>query len=624
MTFAQNAERRAPARESKQPARARTEEARKRAEMREAVVALMETADAARSFADLYDKVFVQAEAADALWPFEERAARSFLRRAWDATTAPGVVRAFKRADETDDDAIEAALSARREVISVASKHDPRLAETYMKGLTQGISISGDEGRVAHGGDEDSQTSHVWRQPSWESLQRLNAAHELLEEGAYESAAALVAPVISEGVSRELVNFITALRAHAPREGDALYLRLSERTRLDSRTSANDVLLLSKPIVSPDLEIFVNEDGSVQLRQVNYSDAAMSSAFSGAPVEVRRAFYATAAAVLMRPPQQTADNAGTNAEASAIYFTIGRLLPFFEREAAQYAPALQARMNALSVELGSGRSQSLSSNMGTLSLSPGNPVDPLASQLEALGRAPDATSRDRVRLRIVTAAARRELWERARAVANETEDAETKREALRVIAIYQVMGVGRAYDDEPEGFERAAEFVRLADVPPEFRAAGLAQASELAAARGKRALAESFLDEAIMFANQAERSGRRNLTALALVARSAAHTSSPHTWDVLASLVAYANEVKDLAGVELQFPVTNRPTDDDEDAVYVPEESFNLVNVFEDAARADSARTLREARSLKDEVERAFITIAVAREALGKSSVKAR
>jgi hypothetical protein len=613
----QTGARRATTRESKQQRVGRAEDPRRRDDVREAVLALMETADDARSFDDRYYMADVQAEAADALWPFDERAARSILRRAWEVTTAPGAVPAFKHEGDDDADVIERVLEARRFIVAVAGKHDPRLAEGYVKELRHGLDApEGADGEEGASDEGDSQRARdVERQPSWESLQRLRTASDLLDDGAYASAALIAAPVVNEGATAELLDFIVALRARAPHEGDALYLRLLERTRVDPQANANDVLLLSQPIVSPDLHIFIGEDGSARMKQLEYADEAVSRAFSGASTEVRRALYATAAFVLLRPPPRTPAGA-TNSDA-ATYFAIGRLLPFFEREAAQYAPALHTRMSALSSEMSAARSQSLTANMGTSSLAPENPVDPLSPQLEGVARATDASGRDRVRLRVVMDAARRTLWERARAVAAEVEDAQSQREARRVIAIYQVMNVGRAYDNEPDGFERAAEFVRAADVPPEFRAAGLAQAAELAAHSGKRAPADALIDEALLFANQAERLGRRNLTALALVAQSAARVNSARAWDILATFVGLANQSEDLPGVELQFEVGyTRP--DDAPFSYVPADPLSFVDVFADAARRNFGRTLKEARALKDEVSRAMITVAVARAALEK------
>lgn len=589
--------------------------------MREAVVALMETADAARSFEDMYERVRVQADTADLLWPFDEQAARSILSRAWDVTTAPGVVNAFRWEDENDEDAFEHVLKARRVVIACASKHDARLADVYMKGLMQGLAASEGEKRAASGEDDSQNTRPNGREPSPENLQRLEMASALLDEGAYEAAAALAEPALNDGASRYLVGFIMALRVHAPREADALYLRLLERTRVDPQSNANDVMLLSQPIVSPEMQVYVDVDGSIRMRPLNYTGEAMRRAFESAP-EARRAFYATAASVLLRTPRQSADGAQASAESSALYFAVGRLLPFFEREAAQYAPALHARMSALAAEVGASRAQSLDTNMGTLSLAPKNPVDPLAARLGELSKETDAARRDRLRLLIVSNAAHRALWERARSVAAEVEDAQSRREAFRIIAVAQVMNVGRAYDDEPNGFERAADFVRAADVPPEFRAAGLGQAAELAAREGKRARADALLEEALPFASQAGKDNGTRLTALVLVAHSAARVGSARVWEILPAIVAESNEVEDDSDAQPR-PRLDYGYPDVTAMLYENEKALNLEDLFAAAARVDFRRAMTEARSLEDELTRANVTIAVVRAAFVKSGKSA-
>lgn len=617
---AQTGERRTSVRASKQSARARAEEARKRADVREAVAVLSETADAARSFDDAEYNVRIQADAADVLWPFDEQAARSILRRAWEVTTAPGAIDAFRWKNEEgveDDDsgAIENILTARRVVAACAAKHDARLADVYMKSLTQGLDSDESLGRS---GEADTQRARgVSREPSPVSLQRLQTASALLEEGAYEAAAAVVAPAVNDGANRYLLDFIMALRTRAPREGNALYMRLLERTRQDPRADANDVLLLSQPVVSPGLQVLINADGSAHFRQVYYVVGVPSDTFTNAPPEVRRAFYATAAAVLLRPARQAAEGSPPGADASALYFAVGRLLPFFEREAAQYAPALHARMGALAAEVSASRAQLLDAKMNTLSLASKNPVDPLASTLEALSRLDDADSRDTVRHVIVKEAARRMLWGRARSVANEIEDSKIRREALRTIAVYQVMSVAGAYDGEPDGHERAADFARAADVPQGLRAAGLARAAELAARLGKSERADALFLEALTYANQAGKDDGTGLAAFMLVAHSAARAGSARLWETLPALVGFANESEEYSGTGPHFSL-DYGYPGGSVLIYEPDVYLTFGDAFVAAARLDFRKAMTEVRSLEDGVTRASVTVAAARAALEK------
>jgi hypothetical protein len=617
--------RRASSRESKQAARARADEARRRAEVQEAVAALSEAADAARSFEDEFYKAVVQADAADALWPFDEQGACAVLRRAWEVTTAPGVEDRM-RGDEGDSEdasahAHEAVLDARRLVIKIAIKHDARLADAFMREFERGLRP--DDSPFPETGDAaDSAGASAspaprgalnrdWTPADW---QRLYIAHQLLKDGSPESAARAASPLAGKGPTLALIDFLLDLRAADARAADALYLRLIQAIRADPEADANDVLFLSMPIVSPELFAFTSADGSVRFAVRYYRDEASRRAASSFPAELRAAFFGAAAPVLLRA--RTSGQGG--ASPLALYFAAGRLLPFFEREAAQYAAALQARVGALASELGASRAQSVGAGMNRLSLTAGNTADPLADELKMLSANAGADARDTVSLQMVLKASRLELWERARGAAAGIEDARLRRDATRAIAVYQVMGVARAYDEEPDGHERAADFVRAADVPNAFRAAGLARAAELASRRGKKERAESLFGEALLFAEQAEKDDGSRLAALVFVSKSLSRAGSARVWEILPALVAAWDESEDYWPDGPQFSL-NYGERRDVPAFYNPDEPLKFEDAFAAAARMDFRRAMREVRTLEDEPTRASVTIAAARAALEKN-----
>jgi hypothetical protein len=618
----------APQAASKQGSNKKTDAAAAHAtrEMREAVAALREVADAARSFDDLYESALVQSEAADALWPFDEQAARAILRRAWEAATAPGAVdklKGYGTSDDERDQALEALMTARRFIIKSAMRRDPRLGDAFMREFEHDladISTGAQRVRTSEQPDEQSDADSPQRNGrrlSPGGLQRLTVAEQLLADGDFKRAAELAATVVGEGPNIELLKFILDLRAHDTREADALYLRLLDVTRADASADANDVLLLSTPVVSPSLDVSVNPDGSANLQVLYYDDEDARRAASSLPAQARLAFYDVAASVLLRPDAPRGDGQ-TGADTSSDYFAIGRLLPFFEREAAQLAPALHARQGALAAEIDASRRDALASKMDVSSLSSKNPSDPLASNLDQIARSANPSERDLLRLMAVDAATRLRLWDRARGIAEEVEDMEARRGARLIIAVRQVTSISRSFDgDEPDTFVRAADFARAADVPPEVRAVGLAQAAELAAHRGKRARASELLAEAEGYAGQAER-GERRVTALALVTLSAAQADPVRFWELLQSLARAGNEADDLplAGLNLEFIVG---AENNWYGFFAPVAPAKLPEVFAAAAQLDFTRTLAEARTLKDEVLRARATLAAARAALERS-----
>jgi hypothetical protein len=603
----------------------RDDAARKSREAREAVAALREVADSARSYEDLYESALTQSDAADALWPHDEQSARAILRRVWEAVTAPGAEDKM-RASETSDDPHRAALdslaSARRSVIKVALKHDARLADAFMREFEREL----EDSSAAAGQDEqtparqDGQSSDAdagqrgARSLSAAGWQRLYLAGQLLDEGDFKHAAEAAAPLAVEGPTVPLVNFIINLRAHDAREADALYLRLIEVTRADATADANDVMILSTPVVSPSLYVIARGDGSAQFifRQ------ASGEVAPPIPAEVRGVFFDAAASVLLRPraprPEGQADG-----EAVALYYAVGHLLPFFEREAPQYAPALNARLAALASELAPDLRNSLTQRMEINSLAPRNPVDPLAAEMNSrLRDVKTAAERDSERMIVIVHAAQRRLWDRARGLADEMEDADMRRDARLVINVRQVLDISRAYaDDEGDDFERAANFVRAADVPPEVRAAGLAQAAELAARRVHGARARELLAEAASYAAQAER-GNERATALTLVTLSASRADDARVWELLPALASAANETDDLRFHALVFEFVVGPPEG-KFGVVAADSPVRLSDAFAAAARLDAARAFAQARALKDEEMRADALLAAARAALEKS-----
>lgn len=605
----------------KSDGKAAAQSARARRETRAALAALKEAAELARSFDDVYQSVRTQAEAADAIWPFEEQWARSVLRRAWDATNAPGAeehVQRFGASDDMHEDALYSLMITRRFVIKAALKHDPRLGEAFMGESERGGAERLSAGAQGETPNADDAASILRRRRTLSDAgrQRLALANQLYEEGDFRAAASVAAPVAAEGATQELLIFIIRLRAQEPGAADALYLRLLAAARSDPLADANDVLLLSTPVISPQLIVYFNPDGSAGFTPLRFLMPDGSAADVSLPAAARRAFFETAGAVLLRPRTARA-GAAAGADAAAVYFAVGRLLPFFEREAPQLAPALNARLVALAAELEASRREALKAKMEVSSLTRKNPADPLAFLLEEVQRATTPAERDFARLVLVSQAARSALWERARTASEEIEGAEVRRGARLAIALQQVSTVGQTYEDEgADGAERAVAFVKSADVPPEARAIGLAQVAELSARAGAAARADALLAEAAELASAADR-GEQRTSALAHVTLSAARAGTARVWELLPAFVRAADETDELryGAMLLDF---NIGTSERELWATAPGRAVGLGQLFAEAARLDPIKTLTEARSFKDEELRAASLLAAGRAALEK------
>ncbi len=592
----------------------------------------MDAAEYARSFEDVYESVRTQSEAADALWPFDEQTARAILRRAWDATNAPGAedhVEGFGASEDPREDALNALTIARGYVVKTAVKHDASLAQIFMRELDRGLGAreSPDVDPRANGAarsDEDASQSDAqsatnapprpFRELSRAGWRRRAIARHLAEEEDCNPAADLVAPLTAEGASPPLLKFILGLRARDERDADALYLRMLGTTLAFADSGVNDLLLLSTPVVSPELIVSVGAGGSANFTPLHYDSEESRRAAASMPAPLRRAFYESATAWLLRPRPTGAGH--TSEEPAALYFALNRLLPFFGRESPQLAPALHARLSSLSADIDAARRASLDSQASVRSLKSKNPTDPIDPALFQIEGVRETVERDFLRLSAVLSAARGGLWERARKISEEMEELDARRAARVGIAIHQVMTISRAYgDEEADDFTRASDFVRGADVPPEVRAAGLAEAAELAARRGKRSAADALFAEAAGHAAQADR-GQQRVAAFALLTLSASRANAPRVWELLASLARESNASDDLRWGALNFTFTLGGERKIEFGLPLPAPS--LTDVFASAARLDASRTFAEARSLEDEEMRATALVSAARVALAK------
>lgn len=607
--------------------RKRSDEARAGDVERRAVAALIEAAQVARSISALNDSVEIRTEAADALWPFDSGAARAILRSAWEAA-ADAETRA-------EDEKLGDVEFEQRRIIAVAARHDARLAESFLKEMARDDATAADAGETARDAEEegsprnDNSSPGASHRPSEMNKRRLSIAFSLLDRGDFKSAAQLAAPAVAEGVSHPLIFFINALRAVAPSEADALHLRLIEKTRSDPSSDANDILMLSA-ITSYGGDFFavVAHDGSTQFLPAHGDVGPARPPRPAIAQHVRNAFFDAAARVLSRnPAARGGGGSQSSAHAASYFFAMRRLLPLFEREAPHHLPLLNARMVTLAQELNERQRDSLIASARALDARADNPRDPIWFDVGNIEHAEDDAARDRMRLRAVFNASRKRLWGRAKELADQITDAETRRAARNAIVIEQVLSIFEAFksDDSEDSFERAAGFVRAADAPPEARSAGLAQAADLAARRGDARRALELFDEASLLSTNVHEPHLR-IGLLLLSTDVASRVSPPRAWEKMSQLTSKVNEidVKRESGPCQGRVAVEMPGDDTPHCIPLPLSNAKLADVYATMARLDSARALDEARALKETELRARATVAAARAALEKLGRGAR
>lgn len=608
---------------SKAAAQQQEERERQRARRAEAIALLNEAAASARLFDDLFYRARVQVQAADALWDADERGARALFRRAWDAAAASDKAEREEAANQIGAASLTSQpfiTEARDEVLLKAAARDTSLAEAFLKDLTKEMA----EDKSNAQNRQPSAARSPWRELSGIDAERIAYAFELLGQGESNSAAQLASPLVSRGTSADLITFIIRLREQNAFAADRLYKQLLIQARTDASADANSVLLLSAPMISSGRLLVVDERGSLQFRPLPRSFAEVPEEPPVAP-DLRQAFYQTVAQLLLRPSTSRAGEAGQTQQAFALYIALGRLLPFFEREAAQYAPELRARETALAGELGAGRRDQLAAHFDSRrALAEDFGGDPLRASFEQLARATGAQERDPILTRIVRAATRNRLWDRARRAAAEIDNQETRRAALSFIAVSQISDLAHTYADDKEyDYESIIKFLNGADVPPLAHAWGFTEAALVAARHGEDSRpALIILDEAERYAARTEAKSKERVAAYAIIAGAAARLEEQRAWRLLSEVVRAANAVDDFTGDEISLDIV-RAADEQAlpavaDTFSVKSEAFRFDQIFATMARLDMIKTVAEARTLEGRVPQAFAYIAIARAVLDK------
>jgi hypothetical protein len=252
------------------------------------------------------------------------------------------------------------------------------------------------------------------------------------------------------------------------------------------------------------------------------------------PAQVRAAFFAVAANILLRPiPPAEQDQ--TTAGRSGTYMVIARLLPLFETHARAHAAALRTKLSALTPDTPERMRQPNHHGL-TSGLVPEEAArDRMPDILARLDRAKTPDERDAVYADAATETSRRDQ-ERADEFVSKIEDTDTRRQV-------------RAYID----FERLREAVAAKDVPKTLR---LARAGELSSEQKVWALTEAarllskdepgraaeILDEAVEEARRIDQGKPERVRALVAVATRLAEVDRGRMWDLLAEVVKSSNQ----------------------------------------------------------------------------------
>jgi hypothetical protein len=557
---------------------------------------------------DLETRAMFQARAAYAVWPAEPVRAREVFRQAW-ATAAEADLTALPASFQAGSDAELSPANnwtVRSRVLSLVARRDRKLADEFIDQLAPSDTTEiGSEANPA-----ETKATSPWGQLSQRSIVRLNLAREQLAAGDPVRAAAIAAPVIQEGAMAETLEFLVSLWGVDAVDAERLYLSLIARVRIDRNDGANDALLLSVPIVSPELMMVVDLNGSLLLRPLRHSDGplVMSPA-------TRAQFFAASTEILLQPVVSTGTS-GLTPDAVARFLAGERLLPFLAREAPQFAEGIRLRDATLANEIDPNRRDQLNVQLAGLTYPVNRTSDPLRDQTDELSAASDPKVRDGIALRMVLIAARRRMWDRAKVSADKIVDIDNRRAALSFIQLSQIADLTRAAGDDREtdylGF---ASFVRKADVPPLATAWGLAQSALIAKRQGKIADATALFTEASTYVVKTESGSDQRVAAFVMLGNLIMQHDQRKVWFIIPDIVHAADAMDDYQGDDGFSGVMPNfaPTVSLSDEFSVTSDDFRIDRLFAALAKLDFDRTADLARSFGQRLAKMDAMLSVAK-----------
>lgn len=553
----------------------------------------------------LADRAEIQAEAAYELWPADRNRARVIFRMAWDAaSTADKESLKIQAESKARDPQASTHLSfVRGYVLENTAARDRALADEFLSDYASDPAAQTDRIEV------DASDTDPWGKLSPEAAQRFNLAFNLLENGEPAQAIQIASPAFLERFNWRQIYFVSELWKVDPVNASRLYIQLIEQARRDPATGANDVLLLSTPVVSPGFMFVVDDQGGVRTRVLGSSKPI--------PIApgVRQDFLNVAAEILMRPIMPETDE-GRSPGAYASYYAGERLLPYFDREAPQFSGPVRLRNSSLANEIGAAWTGNLDQRLVKGEYPVNRQGDPLRNQLDELEEITDTGERDRILMEIVVIAANRLMWDRAKENADKINNQTSRRSAFSYIQLCQIADLTRAAKEDREAdYLGFASFVRKADVPPVVTAWGLAQTALIANRLNHKTAATALFNEASICAGKTEAGTYQRIAAYAMLANLLLQHEQKQAWFSVPEIIQAVNSLgeyssdRDFHGVFPDLSSSLRYNDAFLGSLGI----FQLDYLFAALANLDFDRAADFARGFGTRMARIEAVMAVAR-----------
>ncbi len=534
----------------------------------------------ARRFRDQTLRARSLARIADALWGVDAEQGRALFREAWEAA-------------EKGDQESRTHPRLRREVLSLAARHDRVLAEEFL----QKLKMNQQQTNSGAAGNTSPSSNSLWALP--DALEkRLGLAKDLLSTGDVERALQFADPVLGN-VTISTVEFLTQLREKDPAAADRRYAGMLENTRVNLPADANTVSLLSSYIFTPHLYVTFDASGSASSSMMQVSFPAASIA-----PQQRLAFFQMARSVFLRP-QPPPDQDRSTTGIAGKYMALKRLLPLFE----QYAPPeITQGVRAMFESLGSQLSDGVRQGEEEWVQKGINPEKSFVDQEHSLLDDAEHTK---------TSDERDQLYFRLALLALDNDEAKARDYADKIDRI-SFRERTRAWVDwhlaagavKKKKVEKALEIAKRGELTHIQRVWVFTQSAKLLAT-SERDKSLSLLDEARAEARLLDRADVDRPRALLAVAGALRLVEPSRVPDAISDAVEAANWAEDFTGEDGVITLTvNDESEILRKTEAVPD--FDVRGIFGEMTNLDFERAVQLASGFKGEAAHANAVIAIA------------
>lgn len=571
-----------------------------------AIEVVLSLADEARSYKDESLRVRIQARAADVLWNVDRERARILFARAWDA--AEIIDREGRRRNEEERKRflskrggtgfIPPAPNLRTEVLNLISIHDRALAERFLAKMEE-------ENRRD---EEEKTTARRWdpTEPPEAIVKRLQLARQLLETGETEKALLFAEPGLN-GVTSPGIIFLVLVRQKNAALADQLFTSLLERTNNDPLADATSVSLLSSYVLTPSVLVTSTRNGF----SMNPWTATLP------PPELSRAlrakFFFVGSQILLRqldPSELELTSAGL----AGTFFTIKRLLPFFEQNDPSMSAALQVRLNRLA----EGTDEVIPAAQRGFVNAGFNSNDKKEDDQEDLLRRLDGAASTSERNHLYAMAAHAGAIRndpKAREFADKIEDANLRKSVRKFVDFVLVS----KFLEKNEA-ERALQLARTGELSHLQRAWAISETAALSKPSASNDAMELIL-EAAREASRITVTSPESPQAWVAIARRGGEIDQAGKWDKILDAIKALNKTSSYTGEEHQISVSFQSRNNIL-MMQIAAPSSSLSALFGALAKEDLYRTVDMARIISSESPRAIALLAAARSAFERSPVK--